>query len=218
MLGTHKRALTPNFLSLADQEIRFPGNPQHLALMKRLGSSALIITVHGVDDDVCPFADALEFATNVRTAGLNLEEHWVDAPDIDGTVFTSTGHALGNRTEIVSQIAGKYLDPNSDQAITRSTPTDFDLREELTFECTGGSFLVSYKSGFPISRFVPLLDPPGYQDHHQLLTVMNADGNSMPVNSPKTGQFAGPMSFNISSESQSASRSDTASPPEACDP
>lgn len=175
----------PNFLSLADQEIRFPGNPQHLALMKKLGSSGLTISVHGVDDDVCPFADALEFVTNVRNAGLNLEEHWVDAADIDGTVFTSTGHALGNRTEIVCQIAGKYLDPNSDHAITRSTPTDFELGEELTFECTGGSFLVSYKSGFPISRFVPSLDPPDYRDHHQLLTVMNADGNSAPVNSPE---------------------------------
>jgi hypothetical protein len=98
--------------------------------MKHLGTSSRIIVVHGVDDATCPFADAQELVANLQSAGLAVEPHFIRTSDIDGRVFTSSGHALGNRTEIVFRVAEKYLTPDGNESLTRHGPTDFDLRDE----------------------------------------------------------------------------------------
>ena len=73
--------------------------------MKQLGNSCRTIVVHGVDDTTCPFADAQELVANFQAAGLSVEPHFIAKKDLDGEVFTSSGHALGNRTKIVLQVA-----------------------------------------------------------------------------------------------------------------
>lgn len=148
-----------NYLSPDEQEIRFVGDARHLAAMKSLEPSSKIIVVHGADDATCPFADAKEMVANMQAADLDVEPHFITKDDLDGKVFTSSGHALGNRTEIVFQVAEKYLASNGALARRRSGLSDFDLREELRYETTNGQYVISYKTGVPISHFVPRTKP-----------------------------------------------------------
>ena len=109
-----REAGSKNFLSIDEQELRFVGHPQHLAAMKQLGATSKIVVVHGTDDATCPYADAVEMVELMRQAGLDVEPKFVTKADLDGKVFTSTGHALGNRTQIVLTVAGKYLVPDGE--------------------------------------------------------------------------------------------------------
>lgn len=134
------------YLSPAEQEIRFVGHPGHLATMKKLGNRAEIFVVHGRDDRTCPFADAQEMVANLQKAGLNVKPHFIGKDDVDGKVFKSSGHSLGNRTEIAIRFG--------DKPFRRGYPSDFDLRDEkVRFAVTGGEFVISYRSGYPVGRF-----------------------------------------------------------------
>jgi lysophospholipase L1-like esterase/predicted esterase len=147
-----------NYLAADEQEFRFAGNPNHLQTMKGLGTASKIIVVHGVDDATCPFADAEEMVANMKAAELDVEPHFIGKADLDGKVFTSSGHALGNRTEIVLRVAGKYLTPDGPDKIRRSGPCDFDLREDVLYETANGKYVISYKTGIPASRFEPRVE------------------------------------------------------------
>ena len=144
-----------NHLSIDEQEIRFVGNPAHLAAMKSLNHHCRIIVVHGQDDTTCPFGDAKELVDNMQAAGLNVEPHFVGKKDLDGKVFTSSGHSLGNRTEIVMQVAGDYLKSEGTKAMRRQGKTDFDLREDIQYPTTNGRFVISYATGTPVGAYVP---------------------------------------------------------------
>jgi hypothetical protein len=123
--------------------------------MKSLDPTAKIIVVHGVDDTTCPYEDAREMVTNMQSAGFDIEPHFIAKDDLDGTVFTSSGHPLGNRSEIVFRVAGKYLAPDSPEALRRNSESDFDRGDDVRYETTNGNWVISYKSGVPIGRFLP---------------------------------------------------------------
>lgn len=144
---------SPYFLSPEARELRFVGHPGHLQTMKRLGCTAKIFTVHGPDDTSCLFASAEELAANMQAAGLDYTLVAVTKDKIDGKIFTTTGHALGNRTLIVDHVAGKYLDPKSPDALRRAGPTDFQRREPIRYETSGGTWVIDYSAGFPVGRF-----------------------------------------------------------------
>lgn len=143
---------SPNFLSRDEQELRFVGHPSHLAEMKRLGSTCRILVVHGVEDAVTSYPHAVELVENLRQAKLDVEPHFIARDRVDGTTFTSTGHSLGNRTRIVFEVAGKYLEPGGAAALLRTGPSDFDRREDIRYRTTNGEFIVSYREGFPVGR------------------------------------------------------------------
>lgn len=149
----HQDSTHKNYLSADEQQIRFVGHPGHLATRVKLGTKTKIFVVHGVDDRTCPFEDAEELLANMKAAGLDVHPHFVDKAKIDGKVFTSTGHALGNRTEIVTQVAGKYLLPDGENALKGQGPTDFDCRDEVRYQTSNGAFIISYADGFPVGRF-----------------------------------------------------------------
>ncbi len=160
---------SPSFLSPDDQDIRFAAHPRHLDLMKQLGNTCRTVVVHGVDDTTCPFADAQELMENFKVAGLDVEPHSIFKKDLDGEVFTSSGHSLGNRTKIVLRVAGKYLTPGSPGELIRPGNNDFDLRDELVrYETPGGEFVISYAAGFPVGRFEPNPAVPIYEEHQDL--------------------------------------------------
>ena len=144
---------SPYFLTPDAQELRFVGNPAHLATMKRLGCTAKIITVHGSEDAACPFADAQEYAANMKASGLDFTFVPVTKEMLDGKIFSSTGHPLGNRTLIVEHVAGKFLDPKSPEALHRKGATDFERKEDVRHATTNGAWIVSYEKGFPAGRF-----------------------------------------------------------------
>lgn len=143
---------SPNHLTVDEQELRFVGHPAHLAAMKRLGATCRILVVHGVDD-AATYRHAVEMVKNMQDAKLDVEPHFITADRVDGTTFTTTGHALGNRTRIVLEVAGKYIEPGSPQALLRQGATDFERREDVRYATSGGEFVISYQAGFPVGRF-----------------------------------------------------------------
>jgi len=165
---------SPNFLAPGAQEIRFVGHPAHLAEMKRLGTSARVFTVHGLDDKTC-LADGQEMVANMTRAGLDIVPVWVTKEMVDGKVFTSTGHSLGNRTLIPGHVAGKWLSPDG---LERKTPTDFERRDEVRYVTGDGAFVISYARGYPVGRFEAAPPPPVYTNHFDLLRVQTGDGRS----------------------------------------
>ena len=174
----------PYYLSPGEQELRFVGCPEHLWTMRRLGTTAKVIVVHGVDDDVCPFADAEELVGSLRGAELDVESHFISKTDLDGTAFTSSGHSLGNRTEIVFRVGDKYINPKGTDFLKRTTPTDFDTRGEVRYRTSDGEFVISYREGFPVGRFEPKAIPVTYPDHLHLTTFKQNSGESAPIKSP----------------------------------
>ena len=146
---------SPFFLAPDAQELRFTGNPAHLATMRRLGCTAKIFTVHGSEDATCPFADAQEYAANMKASGLDFTFVPVTPELLDGKIFSSTGHPLGNRTLIVEHVAGKYLDAKSPDALHRRGATDFERKDEVRYATTNGAWVVDYRDGFPVGRFEP---------------------------------------------------------------
>lgn len=143
-----------NYLSPDAQEIRFVGHPEHVAAMKQLGNSCQIISVHGEDDVACLAVDKHTMIDNMKKAGLTVEPHFLTKDKIDGKVFKSTGHSMGNRDLIVTQVGDKYMKTASPTAAIRSGLTDFDRRDEqVRYVTSGGAYVVSYKQGFPEIRF-----------------------------------------------------------------
>ncbi|MFN0019915.1 MAG: DUF2920 family protein [Pirellulaceae bacterium] len=171
-----------SYLSPDGQDIRFAGHPKHLGLMKQLGNTCRTVVVHGVDDTTCPFADAQELVANYQAAGLNVEPRFIAKKDLDGEVFTSSGHSLGNRTKIVLQEAGKYLTPGSAEMASRSGNSDFDLRDELVrYKTPSGVFVISYGAGFPVGRFEPDPATPVYQEHQDLTYYLDRFGERRKI-------------------------------------
>ncbi|NBV21416.1 MAG: alpha/beta fold hydrolase [Proteobacteria bacterium] len=174
---------SPNFLAPGAQEIRFVGHPAHLAVMKRLGPTAKIFSVHGLDDKTC-LADGQEMVANMQRAGLDINPVWVAKEMVDGKIFSTTGHALGNRTLIPGHVAGKFLRADSPDALDRKTPTDFERREEIRYSTTDGAFVISYAQGYPVGRFEPAPPTPAYPDRFDLLRVVSPNGTAKSAQSP----------------------------------
>lgn len=174
---------SPNFLSPGAQEIRFVAHPVHLAEMQRLGTTSKIITVHGVDDRTC-LADGQEMVANMQRAGLDVVPVWVTHEMVDGKVFTTIGHALGNRTLIPGHVAGKWLRADSPDALVRTTPTDFERGDEVRYVTSDGTYVVSYTNGFPVGRFEAAPLAPTYPDRFDVLRVISPDGSSRTAKTP----------------------------------
>lgn len=171
---------SPNFLSLDHQELRFVGNPDHLATIKSLGSQTRIVTVHGVDDRTCPYPDAVEMVNWMRRAELDFEPHFITKDRLDGKAFTSTGHPLGNRTEIVLQLGAKWLSPTDASRRERVGPSDFERREVIRYRTSNGAFEIDYSAGFPVGRFVAPGPLPEYPNHQDLSFVLH-DGAKQSI-------------------------------------
>lgn len=150
----------PFYLTPDDREIRFLGNPTHLSEMVKLGHSAKVIVVHGVEDAVCPIEDAREMVASMKEAKVDVEPFYVTKDHLDGKTFTSPGHSLGPRTEIVFRVAEKYLKPESPTFIERKTSTDFYRKEDIRYETKNGAYVISYANGFPVGRFEPKNSQP----------------------------------------------------------
>ena len=114
-----------------------------------------LFIVHGVDDKL--FVNEVhELVENMQAAGHDVEPHFITKELVDGKIFTTTGHALGDRTLIVQQVAEKYLLPSSPEALHRAGETDFERPDEsVRYPTSGGVWTISYSQGYPIGRFDP---------------------------------------------------------------
>jgi len=173
----------PGFLSVDAQEIRFAGHPLHLAEMTRLKATSKIVVVHGVDDKTCPYTDAVEMVGLMQQAGIDVQPHYITADLIDGKAFRSTGHSLGDRTQIVLKVAGEFLKPGGSKSLRRDGASDFDRRESIRYATTNGEFVISYGQGYPVGAFEPAMGPPEYRSHSNLLHWLDDTGARHPVSS-----------------------------------
>ncbi|MGL4550881.1 MAG: alpha/beta hydrolase family protein, partial [Gemmataceae bacterium] len=115
--------------------------------------------VHGADDATCPYPDAVEMVGWMKRAGIDVVPRWVTEKDLDGDVYKSSGHPLGDRTKIV-------LREFADRA--RKGPSDFDRKEDVRYPTSNGAFVISYAGGPPVGRFEPAAPTPAYPDHTDL--------------------------------------------------
>jgi hypothetical protein len=79
---------------------------------------------------------------------------WVTQDAIDGTAFKTTGHSLGDRTQILFRVADKYLAADAPDAAMRAGKSDFDLQDDaVRYETPGGVYAISYAAGYPVGKF-----------------------------------------------------------------
>jgi len=183
----YKRDATSSyFLSPDAQELRFVACPEHLDTMRRLGNTCRVVTVHGRDDTTCLFAEAQELVKALEHARLPVEPHFIGRDQVDGRVFTSSGHALGDRTQIVFRVADQYLLPDSPTALVRRGETDFERRDAaVRYRTSRGSYVISYEPGYPIGRFEPTAAPVRYEDHLDLTYRLDEELHRQAVRHPE---------------------------------
>lgn len=143
----------PAYLTPDRQQLHDLGDPDHLRILRALGSETHLITIHGREDTICPFADAERFVTNARAARLDVEAWFIGTEDRDGDVFIDAGHSLGDRTRILLRVAGRYLRLDSPESLRHRGPTDFERQELIRLPTANGAYVIDYRDRVPIGRF-----------------------------------------------------------------
>ncbi|QDU01773.1 Prolyl oligopeptidase family protein [Gimesia chilikensis] len=144
---------SPDYLTPGGQEIRYLGNPHHLKLMKARGHETKILIIHGSGDTTCPYADARDMYQNMKAAGLDVSAKFVTENDLDGKIFKSIGHSLGDRTQMIVQLGGEFIIPGRPQYRLRSSPTDIELKQDVVYPTSDGRYVISWQKGIPEVRF-----------------------------------------------------------------
>ena len=142
-----------DYLSPGAQELRFIGNPEHLKVMKKMGHAGKIVVIHGTGDTTCPYEDAKQMVQNMQAADLDVEAKFVTKSDLDGVIFKSTGHSLGDRTKMIVKYGGPYIIPGEKKFRLRQSPTDFELQQDVVYPTSDGRYVISYSNGIPAVRF-----------------------------------------------------------------
>lgn len=140
---------SPASLSKGMQEIRDLGNAEHLALNAKAGGTCKVVVIHGEDDTSCLVDDKKRVVNAMKASGMDVEPHYISKQDIDGKLVKESGHAIGDRTELLRFFAGKYLDPSSGEMRRLSGPVDFEQKTVREFPTSDGVVKVSYDKGFP---------------------------------------------------------------------
>ena len=65
---------------------------------------------------------------------------------------TNTGHAIGDRPEVIAKFGGAYIAENGAFAKLIPGKSDLDAEREVAYPVTGGRYVVSFK-GAPTIRF-----------------------------------------------------------------
>lgn len=154
--GYSRDPQSPNYLPAHAQEIRDPGKPEHVQLMKSLGNAATVVTVHGVDDASCPVADKRRVLDAMLAQGFDVQANYVAAADIDGQLIIDSGHSIGNRTQLLIKFADKYLLPGSPAVRRTIGASDFERRDrQVRYPTDQGDYLIDYTQGYPTAHFHP---------------------------------------------------------------
>lgn len=140
------------YLSPDMQEIRDFGHPEHCRLLKAANPDLKIVIVHGLDDASCPVVPKIEQYRNLVAAGLEVDAHFLTPLDVDGVAVKGTGHAVGDREQVVIKYADEYLREDGRFAKATSGPSDFTRGSEVTYPTTNGQYVISY-DGPPVIRF-----------------------------------------------------------------
>jgi len=130
--GYSRDPAAPNYLSPEMQRIRDFGNPEHCRLLHAANPNLKIVIAHGVDDRTCPVVPKIRQFANMVEAGLDVDGHFFTAADVDGSLITTTGHAAGDREQIVLQLASDYV-----RMARRLAEAAKEINPELLIFCNG---------------------------------------------------------------------------------
>ena len=156
--GYSKNPDSPNYLTKDAQQIRDFGNPPHLDDMKKNGNNSLIFICHGEDDTACLATDKREIVKNMTKAGFKVDAHFISQKDIDGKLIKNSGHSIGDRTQLLLRFADKYFLPGSIEMQRNKVKCDFECKDDkVQYKTNNGYYLISYKKGYPVGKFVPKL-------------------------------------------------------------
>lgn len=150
--GYSRDPASPVYLSPDMQQIRDPGNPEHLRLQFEANPTAKVIIVHGLDDASCPAVHKIGVFRNMVAAGFRPDTHFLTTRNVDGTVFTTTGHPVGNRQKVTELVADDYLLEAGKLALQVPGPDDFERGEDVVFPTSNGRVVVRFQ-GPPELRF-----------------------------------------------------------------
>jgi len=143
----------PNYLSPDMQRIRDFGDPEHCRLLAAANPGLQIVIVHGLGDASCPPVPKIRQFANMIEAELDVDAHFLTPIDVDGAVITTTGHAVGDREQVVIRYADAYMLEDGALARATSGPSDFTRGGSFEYPTEGGRFVIDF-SGYPTISFV----------------------------------------------------------------
>jgi predicted esterase len=145
---------SPRYLSPDAQALRDLGHMEHLKVMKALGNTTRVISIHGPTDDLISPEEKRSLIDRMVEAKLNSELHWITDNEVDGEALRSTGHMLGDWTAIVFRFGDAAFTPGSPQIALRAGATDFERRDDnVAYATPNGTYRISYVEGYPVGRF-----------------------------------------------------------------
>ncbi len=150
--GYSREPGNPAYLSRDMQEIRDFGNLEHCRLLHVANPDLKIVIVHGVDDTSCAVLPKIAQYRNMLAAGIRVDAHFLTEIDVDGTVITTTGHAVGDREQVVVKFADDYLKEDGRFAKSAGAPIDFAAKGKFEYPTSNGKYVIDY-SGFPRISF-----------------------------------------------------------------
>ena len=143
--GYSRDPASPAYLSPDLQQIRDPGNPEHLRLQFAANPKAKVVIVHGLDDASCPAVHKIAIFRNMVAAGFRPDAHFLTERDVDGAVFTTTGHPVGNRLKVTEQVADDYMLEAGKLALQVPGPDDFERGQDVVFPTANGRVVVRFQ-------------------------------------------------------------------------
>jgi len=144
---------SPAYLSEHMQQIRDPGEPEHLRIQFEANPANKVVIVHGVDDLSCPVVHKATIFRNMLAAGFKPDGHFLTPRDVDGVTFTTTGHPVGDRQKVVEQLADEYMKQDGKFALAVPDKNDFEREGKVVYPVAGGSYVVDYSAGAPTISF-----------------------------------------------------------------
>ncbi|MEN6305083.1 MAG: DUF2920 family protein [Armatimonadia bacterium] len=150
--GYSKDPASPAYLSKDMQEIRDFGNLAHCRLLKAANPNLKIVIVHGTEDGSCPVVPKIRQYSNMIEAGLQADAHFLTAADVDGTVITTTGHAVGDREQVVVKFADEDMKETGKYAKAAPGPSDFTRGGTFEYPTSGGKYIIDFTAA-PTIRF-----------------------------------------------------------------
>ncbi|MBN4074181.1 DUF2920 family protein, partial [bacterium AH-315-E10] len=143
----------PNYLSADAQMIRDPGCPTHIDVMMAAGNTALIVCIHGEDDKSCCVTDKRRVMNALKSAGADVQAHYMSQSDIDGDLIMDSGHGIGDRTHLLQHFADSYLLPDGPDMCRLKEPCNFESGRAVCFPTEQGEYVIDYSMGYPEAKF-----------------------------------------------------------------
>jgi len=154
--GYSKSPVSPAFMSVDMQEIRDPGNSDHLKIQYGANPKNKVIIVHGLDDSSCSAADKIQIFHNMVATGFHPDGHFLTKWNVlNQKSVQKTNHTIGNRLAVIQEFGDDYLmpSPRGALAVQTSRKNDFERSDKVIYPTKNGRYVVDYSLGMPSIKF-----------------------------------------------------------------